>query len=58
MQYVITSDAYADTDYSVTVNGPMVIAYGVANAITQQERITTRIVNKDGEVVQVIVPGK
>ncbi len=50
MTYTIQSDSYKD--YSVTVDGPFVIAFGVANAIHKQEKINVNIIDSDGEVVQ------
>lgn len=50
MTYKIQSSHYAD--YSVDVNGPFVIAFGVANAIHKQEKIDVEIVNQKGEIVQ------
>lgn len=51
--YTIVSDYYAD--YSVTVKGPMVIAVGVADAISKEQRINVDIQDSDGNVVHSIV---
>ena len=47
--YTLKSDYYKD--YSVTVDGPYVIAYGVAQSIHKEQKINVDIINKDGDVV-------
>lgn len=49
MTYTITSKDYPD--YKVTVEGPYVIAYGVAKAINKQEKIDVSIVVHDETIV-------
>ena len=49
MTYTIQSSHYEN--YSVDVNGPFVIAFGVANAIHKQEKIDVDVTNSDGETV-------
>lgn len=49
MNYTLKSDHYQN--YSVTVNGPYVIAFGVAQAIHKDQKINVDIIDKDGVIV-------
>lgn len=53
MTYTIHSDYYPDN--SVTVNGPMVIAYGVAESIAKTQRINVFIKDAEGNTVHSII---
>ena len=52
MTYELKSKTYPE--YSVVVNAPLVYAYGVAMAVSKQERIDIDITNELGVVVQSI----
>lgn len=54
--YTIVSDYYAD--YSVTVNGPMAIAYGVADAISKTQGINVSIRDAEGNTAHTIIYSK
>ena len=49
MNYTIKSDYYPD--YSVSVNGPYIIAFGVGQSIHKEQKINVDIINSDGVVV-------
>ena len=53
MPYTIISDEYPKV--KVVVCGPRIIAYGVAESITKQQKITTIIQDKDGNKVDTFV---
>ena len=52
--YTIVSDYYAN--YSMTVHGPFVIAYGAAEAIAKAQKINVTVKNADDVIVHVSTP--
>ena len=56
MPYIITSDEYPKV--KVVVYGSRIIAYGVAESITKQQKITTVIKDENGNKVDTFVYAK